>query len=52
MVVKVLLAELDGLLARIEAGETNKDDANLLRAIIQQMQGTIKALEELVDNDR
>ncbi len=51
MVVRVSLAELDGLLARIEAGKTDKDDANLLRAIIQQMQGTIAALEDMVDND-
>ena len=47
----VSLSELDGLLARIEAGETTKDDANLLRAIIQQLQGQIKALEDVIDND-
>ena len=51
MAVKVSLNELDGLLARIEAGTTNKDDANLLRALIQQLQGTIEALESMVDYD-
>ena len=51
MVVKVLQSDIDGLLARIESGETNKDDANLLRAILQQMQGTIAALEAMVDDD-
>ena len=47
----VSLTELDGLLARIEAGETTKDDANLLRAIIQQLQGQIKALIDILDNE-
>lgn len=47
----VTISELDGLLARIEMGETTKDDANLLRAIIQQLQGQIRALEDVIDND-
>lgn len=47
----VALSELDGLLARIEAGETTKDDANLLRALIQQLQGQIETLERMVDDD-
>ena len=47
----VALSELDGLLARIEAGETTKDDANLLRALIQQLEGKIQALEDMVDDD-
>ena len=51
MAVKVSLTELDGLLARIEAGTTNKDDANLLRALIQQLQGQIQTLEDMVDDD-
>lgn len=47
--MKVSRADLDGLLARIEAGETNKDDANLLRAIMQQIDGIVAALEALID---
>ena len=47
----VSLSELDGLLARIEAGTTTKDDANLLRALIQQLLGQIQTLEDLVDYD-
>lgn len=51
MVIRIDLSELEGLLARIETGTTTKDDANLLRALIQQLQGQIEVLEDMVDDD-
>lgn len=47
--MKVSRADLDGLLARIEAGKTTVEDANLLRAILQQIDGIVAALEALID---
>ncbi len=51
MIMHIDLSELDGLFACFEAGETTKDDANLLRALIQQLQGQIETLERMVDDD-
>lgn len=43
---RITKGEVEAVIARLPA-----DDANLLRAYLQQLEGTIKALEDLLDHD-
>ncbi len=41
--------DLESVYQRMELHETNHDDANMVRAIIQQFVGIIRRYEQLVD---
>jgi len=44
----VTVVEVEAALLRIGRGEADHNDANLLRSVIQKLEGTIYRLEEII----